>query len=150
MSTFHPTSLFDNIFEGGILIKGATGLLELIGGLLFLFVSPATIHHFVALITLHEITEDPHDKFSNLLLHSTQHIGTGSRAFIAGHIGFIPTNVKVIRAHEPFVVHGVQVTPLPAYHMPGADDDKSDTELNNMFGFLLEHGGKKIAYLADY
>lgn len=108
MSTFHPTNLFDKIFEGGILIKGVTGALEFIGGLLFLFVSPTVIHNFVVLITLHEITEDPRDKLSNLLLHSTQHIGAGSRAFIIVYL-WIHAVIKLI------AVIGIMKNQLWAY-----------------------------------
>lgn len=81
MSTFHPTSLFDKVFEGGLLIKGASGALEFLTGAALLFISPASIHKFVAFITQRELLEDPNDRIANLLLTSTQHIG-GNRAFL--------------------------------------------------------------------
>lgn len=77
MSWYHPSSLLDKIFEGGIIIKGITGGLEFIGGLLLLFVSPATMHSFIAFVTQRELLEDPQDKIANLLLHSTQQISGG-------------------------------------------------------------------------
>jgi uncharacterized membrane protein len=95
MSWYHPTNLLDKIFEGGIIIKGTTGLLEFIGGLLLCFVSPAQIHHFIAFITQKELLEDPHDKVSNLLLHSTSHISSGGRAFAIAYL-WIHATVKLI------------------------------------------------------
>ena len=86
MSTFHPTSLLDKIFEGGIIIKGITGALEFIGGLLLFFVSPSSIHNFVTFLTQQERLEDPHDKIANILLHSTQHISTGGRTFAIAYL----------------------------------------------------------------
>lgn len=95
MSTFRPTSLFDKVFEGGILLKGLSGLLEFLGGLLVLFVSPASIHNFLTFVTQRELLEDPHDIFSNLLLHSTQHLGDGSRTFIIVYL-WIHAAIKLI------------------------------------------------------
>lgn len=70
--------------------------------------------------------------------------------FIKENIGFIPTNLSVIRAYESFNVCGATITPLPVYHMYGADNDKHDTELDNTFAFLIEHEGAKVAYMADF
>jgi uncharacterized membrane protein len=80
VSWFHSHSLLDKIFEGGIIIKGVTGLLEFVSGLLLFIVSPAQIHHFIVFVTQRELLEDPHDKIANLLLHSTAHI-SGSQTF---------------------------------------------------------------------
>jgi len=95
MSTFHPTSLFDKVFEGGIILKGASGAIEFLTGLVLLFVSPAAIHNFLAIITQRELIEDPHDKIANFLLHHTQHIGTGSRVFIIAYL-WIHAVIKLI------------------------------------------------------
>lgn len=81
MSWFQPTSIFDKVFEGGIIIKGITGALEFLGGALLLFVSPSQMHQFVAFITQRELLEDPHDKVASLLLHGTAQFASGSRAF---------------------------------------------------------------------
>lgn len=94
MSTFHPTSLFDKVFEGGLLLKGASGALEFFTGLLLLFVSPDSVRNFVALITQRELLEDPQDKIANLLQHSTQHIG-GSRTFLIVYL-WIHALIKLV------------------------------------------------------
>ncbi|MDB5170537.1 MAG: hypothetical protein JWO35_231 [Candidatus Saccharibacteria bacterium] len=108
MSWYHPTSLLDKIFEGGIIIKGATGVLEFLGGLLLLFVDPSSIHKFLAFITQREILEDPHDKLANALLHSAQHLNTGSKTFAIAYL-WLHALVKLI------AVFGILKNKLWAY-----------------------------------
>lgn len=95
MSTFRPTNLFDKVFEGGIILKGISGLLEFLSGLLLFFVSPQGLHNFIAFVTQRELLEDPHDKVATLLLRSTEHIGTGSRAFLIVYL-WIHAAIKLI------------------------------------------------------
>ena len=61
MSWFRPRDLLDQTFEVGILLKGLDGVLEVIGGLLLLVISPATIDRVSTSLTQHELSEDPHD-----------------------------------------------------------------------------------------
>ena len=95
MSWYHPNSLLDKVFEGGIIIKGVTGLVEFLSGLLLFFVSPATMHQFITFLTQRELLEDPHDKIANFLVHSTQHIGTGSKTFLIVYL-WIHAIIKLI------------------------------------------------------
>jgi uncharacterized membrane protein len=53
--------LLDRTFRVSIVLKGLDGALEVIGGLLFLFVTPATIDRVVLALTQHELSEDPRD-----------------------------------------------------------------------------------------
>src|SRR6266571_1505296 len=86
MSWYHPSTILDKVFEGGILIKGVTGALEFIGGLLLLFVNPASIHRLLVIATQSEIVEDPHDKLANFLLHTTQHLNVGNKNFAIAYL----------------------------------------------------------------
>ncbi len=95
MSWYHPSSLLDKIFEGGILIKGAHGALEFVGGLLLLFIDPATIQRFIAFITQGEIAEDKHARFANFLLHSSQQLTSGSRGFLIAYL-WVHAVIKLI------------------------------------------------------
>ncbi|GAB3065749.1 DUF2127 domain-containing protein [Intrasporangium mesophilum] len=95
MSTFHPTTVLDKVFEGGILIKGATGVLEFLAGLLLLFVSPAQMHQFVVLLTQRELLEDPNDRVANLLLNATSHFSSGGQAFAIAYL-WIHATIKLI------------------------------------------------------
>lgn len=82
MSWYHPSSLLDKIFEGGIIIKGISGGLEFIGGLLLFFASPDRIHAFVTFLTQGELLEDPHDLIANALIHATQHISGSTEPYL--------------------------------------------------------------------
>ena len=77
MPWFRPRDLLDQTFEVGIILKGLDGVLEVIGGLLLLVVSPATIDRIVTGLTQHELSEDPHDFLATHLL-KTAHGLTGS------------------------------------------------------------------------
>ena len=76
MPWFRPRDLLDQTFEVGIILKGLDGVLEVIGGLLLLVVSPATIDRIVTNLTQHELSEDPHDVVATHLLR-TAHGLTG-------------------------------------------------------------------------
>ncbi len=64
----------DKAFHWTILIKGADGLLEIIGGLFLLVVSGDTIASWLRALTQHELSQDPNDFVSNHILGLTQHI----------------------------------------------------------------------------
>jgi uncharacterized membrane protein len=70
MPWFRPRDLLDQTFEVGIILKGLDGVLEVIGGLLLLVVSPAAINRVVTSLTQHELSEDPHDFLATHLLRT--------------------------------------------------------------------------------
>ncbi len=74
---FKPTNRLDKAFEVGILLKGLDGLLEIAGGVLLLLIKPEYLNRMAAILTQHELSEDPHDFVSSYILHSTQHLATG-------------------------------------------------------------------------
>ncbi len=95
MSFYHPTSLLDKVFEGGIILKGISGALEFLGGLLLIFVSPAAMHNFLVFITQEETIEDPHDKVVSILLSSTQHLFAGGSGFLIAYL-WIHAAIKLV------------------------------------------------------
>jgi uncharacterized membrane protein len=62
--------LLDQTFEIAIILKGLDGVLEVLGGLLLLVVTPATINRIVAWLTEHELSQDPHDLIATHLLNT--------------------------------------------------------------------------------
>jgi uncharacterized membrane protein len=69
-------------FELGVLLKAILALLEIVGGVLLLFVSPSLLGRLLRLLTQNELAEDPSDLLANLILRaserysiSTQHFG---------------------------------------------------------------------------
>jgi uncharacterized membrane protein len=95
MSWFRPRDFLDQTFEIGIILKGLDGVLEVIGGLLLLMVSPATINRVVTSLTQHELSEDPHDFLANHLLR-TAHGLTGSAVLFGAVYLLAHGLVKVI------------------------------------------------------
>lgn len=67
----------ERTFRITVILKGVDGVLELVGGVLLLFASPERVHAVVRWATQHELAEDPHDRFANLLVTASQHL-TGS------------------------------------------------------------------------
>lgn len=70
MRQFSRGDLLDRAFLVGILLKGLDGVLEVLGGLLLLVLTPNAIDRLVRALTQHELSEDPHDFLATHLLHA--------------------------------------------------------------------------------
>ena len=86
MTWFKPRDLLDRTFEVSIILKGLDGLLELIGGVLLLAVSPTTINHLINRLTQHELDEDPHDVIATRLLHFGNGLTGSAVRFAAAYL----------------------------------------------------------------
>jgi|GEM_PF-118935 len=64
----------DKTFDVLLILKGLDGLLELVGGVVLIVVSPETVNHFAYWLTQHELAEDPHDFIANHLLKLTSNL----------------------------------------------------------------------------
>jgi uncharacterized membrane protein len=64
--------ILHRFFELGIIIKGVDGGLELVVGLLLVFLSPVAINRVILFVVEGELKEDPTDLVANLLLHTTR------------------------------------------------------------------------------
>lgn len=62
-------------------LKGLDGLAEIIGGVILLFVAPATLQSWARSLTAHELTEDPHDFIATHLLHSASQLSRSTTLF---------------------------------------------------------------------
>jgi uncharacterized membrane protein len=76
----------DRTFRVSVIVKGVDGALEIIGGLLLLLVSPATIQSIVRSLTQHELSEDPHDLIASHLLRSTRDLSHATTLFAAVYL----------------------------------------------------------------
>jgi uncharacterized membrane protein len=83
---FRSGSLLDRSFAVGIVLKGLDGVLELVGGVLLLFVGPTTIHRVVVSLTHEELSEDPHDFVAVHLLHATHGLTSATVVFAAAYL----------------------------------------------------------------
>lgn len=86
MDWFRPTTLLDKTYEIGIIIKGIDGILELIGGILVLTLSPGAINGITHFLTEHELQQDPHDFIANHILGLSHHLVQGPNYFAAAFL----------------------------------------------------------------
>ena len=71
----------DRAFRITITLKGLDGLLEVIGGMVLLFVSPHSINQLVKWATAHELAQDPNDFVSRHLLHSASQLSPSTTLY---------------------------------------------------------------------
>jgi len=90
-------SLLDRIFDISISLKGLDGLLELVGGVLLLVVSPKQITSLLMLVTQHELSQDPHDFIATHLLAYAHTLSASVIMFAAAYL-LIHGIVKVVLA----------------------------------------------------
>jgi uncharacterized membrane protein len=65
-------------FHVVLVLKGLDGLLEVVGGVLLFFATPARIAAVAGFLTQHELSEDPHDLVAHSILVGSQHLTHGS------------------------------------------------------------------------
>ncbi|HSX47672.1 MAG TPA: DUF2127 domain-containing protein [Patescibacteria group bacterium] len=71
----------DKIFEVSLILKGLDGVLELLGGFVLAFISPASINHIVRLLTQNELSENKHDFISTHIIAYSHHISSSTLTF---------------------------------------------------------------------
>jgi uncharacterized membrane protein len=67
-------------------LKGLDGVLEVVGGVLLLVITPTTIDRVTRWLTQHELSEDPHDFIATHILHAAGKLTTGSLRFGAVYL----------------------------------------------------------------
>jgi uncharacterized membrane protein len=92
---FVPKDWLDRVFEVGIVLKGLDGLLELIGGVLLLLITPADINGIVWALTQHELSEDPRDAIASWLLRTADGLTGPGLLFAAAYL-LVHGIVKVV------------------------------------------------------
>jgi len=71
------------IFNISIVLKGIDGFLEVIGGILLLFINPTQIATIIGFLTYGELIEDPRDITANYLVNISHHFSVKVELFIA-------------------------------------------------------------------
>src|SRR5690242_3557670 len=75
------SSALDRTFRISISLKGLDGAVEIIGGLILLFVAPATLQSWARTLTAHELARDPHDYIATHLLHSASQLSRSTTLY---------------------------------------------------------------------
>ncbi|WP_372700093.1 DUF2127 domain-containing protein [Arthrobacter sp. JSM 101049] len=73
----------DRTFRISLMLKGLDGVLELVGGLLFLLVPPDRIGSLVRVLTQHELSEDPDDLIATVLVDLAGKLTVSASLFAA-------------------------------------------------------------------
>ena len=81
MSETSPQTVH-RLFAASVLIKGVDGVLETIGGILFMFVDPKALNSLVIYLTAHELSEDPDDWFATKLRHVVHSLSSDTTLFV--------------------------------------------------------------------
>jgi len=74
-------NLVHKSFEIGILLKGIDGILEIIGGILLIFLNPVRLNKLVVLLTQHELSQDSDDIISNLMIKFSSNFSISTQNF---------------------------------------------------------------------
>ncbi|MEJ2169845.1 MAG: DUF2127 domain-containing protein [Desulfobacterales bacterium] len=69
------------VFIISIIAKGIDGVLEIAGGILLFFISPAQISRIMRFLTQHELSEDKHDVIARYLLNTAHHLSARAELF---------------------------------------------------------------------
>jgi uncharacterized membrane protein len=86
----------DIVFDITVILKGIDGLIEIIGGLLLLFISQATLHGLIANVTRFELaSDDKHAFITTALTHLDHSLTAGSELFVALYL-LVHGIVKVV------------------------------------------------------
>lgn len=78
--------VLDLVFLVGVVLKGLDGLVELVGGVIMLFVSPTRLIDTATALTAGELAEDPHDLIANLIVHGVSRLDVGAVRFVAAYL----------------------------------------------------------------
>ncbi|WP_336885239.1 DUF2127 domain-containing protein [Brevibacterium daeguense] len=78
-----------------LVLKGLDGVLELLGGVLLLIVSPAEMSSLLLLLTQHELSEDPQDLVANALTRLADGLTVSATLFGAAYL-LVHGLVKVV------------------------------------------------------
>lgn len=76
----------DKTFRISLALKGADGVLELLGGILLLLVAPSQISSVLRLLTLHELGEDPTDFLATSLVRLADSLTVSASLFAAVYL----------------------------------------------------------------
>ena len=85
----------ERTFRVSVVLKGIDGVLELVGGILLLFLTPERIGAVVRFLTQHELGQDPDDPVANALVRASHQL-TGSATLFGAIYLLLHGVVKVV------------------------------------------------------
>jgi uncharacterized membrane protein len=83
---YNSNKLFHAGFAVGMVIKGIDGILEIAGSFVVLFIDAAHLNRIAAIFTQHELSEDSHDIFAQLVLKAAHDLSTSTHYFASAYL----------------------------------------------------------------
>ena len=74
------------LFQVAVVVKGIDGVLESIGGVLVLLVSPTALQRLVVVLTQHELAEEPDDWLVAMLRHAAESFSVETKHFASAYL----------------------------------------------------------------
>jgi len=68
-------------FEIGILLKGIDGVLEILGGIILIFLNPVRLNKLTVLLTQHQLWEDPKDIIISFMIKLSSNFSVSTQYF---------------------------------------------------------------------
>lgn len=106
------------VFQISVILKGLHALIECLGGILFYFLSTNTILHWVNLLTLNELVEDPRDFVATHLLGAAQQLTGATQSFYAFYLlshGLIKVLLVAGLLREKLLAYPLSLASLAAF-----------------------------------
>ena len=102
--------------------------------------------HFDHMYGLHELLT----LFKSLDTKPLVYGSITTRDKIDKEFNYLPFDFQILEPYKKFKIFDIDITPLPLYHAFTMDEKFSEENINNTFGYMLEHEGKRVVYLSDY
>ena len=106
------------LFRVSLFFKGALSILEILGGLIALFVTRSQVLRVVVAITQEELTEDPHDFIANRVVAAAHAMSLGAQHFAAFYLlshGIVKTFLVVGLLREKLRYYPVAIAVFVAF-----------------------------------
>jgi uncharacterized membrane protein len=108
----------DKTFYISLLIKAADSILEIIGGILLLLISPENINRLAHAVTQNELSEDPHDFIATHIIKASHDFSNGGRYFAAFYLlshGLVKIFVIIALFKEKLWAYPTMIVVLSAF-----------------------------------
>ena len=151
------------LFKIGIALKAIDGVLETIGGVLLTILGKSELTATAALLTRHELSEDPHDVIANYIMNAIHHISTNTTIFAAIYllihglikIGLVaalwnnklwafPTAILFLFAFLSYQLYRFFISQSPALLILSVTDAVIILLVWHEYNYIKEHGIKYL------
>ncbi|KAA5829573.1 DUF2127 domain-containing protein [Saccharopolyspora hirsuta] len=81
-----PTTLTDKFFLGAVLLKGLDGAVQLLGGILLIFVPPEAVTRLAHAVVTRDLVGPPTGPLAGHFEEAVRHFADGNRTFVIAYL----------------------------------------------------------------